>query len=118
MHLLNIKNNFVGMCVCSVVFDFATCQAPLSMRVSRQEFWSCLFWLQGLLLTQISNPQSPELTDGFFTIESHGKLPYIIILHRRLFKIMGHIYDKYRSSNNTYNTLAIFLKEKAKQTIH
>ena len=84
MNLLTIKNNLVGMCVCSVMFDFATCQASLSMRLSRQEYWNCLFFLQGLLLTQGSNPQSPELTDGFFTTDPLGKLPNKIILHKNI----------------------------------
>ena len=46
-------------------------QVPLSVGLSRQEYWSgCHALLQGIFPTQQSNPHllmSPELAGGFFT---------------------------------------------------
>ena len=67
------------VCVLSGVRLFATLwsvarQAPLSMRFSRQEYWSGLhFLLQGIFPTQGSNPTSPALAGGLFTTEPAGK---------------------------------------------
>jgi len=66
---------FSNWCVLSRVQLFVTpwtiaCQAPLSMGLSRQECWSRLhFLLQGIFLTQGSNPCPTSLTlaRGFFT---------------------------------------------------
>ena len=44
---------------CPTLCDRMDCshQAPLSMRLSRQEYWmGCHFLLQGIFLTQESNP--------------------------------------------------------------
>jgi len=63
---LNSSNNHhVCVCVCmlSHVWLFVTpwivaCQAPLSMKFSRQEYWSGFcFPFQGIFLTQGSNPR-------------------------------------------------------------
>ena len=35
---------------------YVACQAPLSMGISQQEYWSCHFLLQRIFLTQGSNP--------------------------------------------------------------
>ena len=57
-------------------------QAPLSMKFSRQEYWSGLlqgiFLFQGIFPTQGSNPSSaaPALAGGFFTTDHLGS-PYI-----------------------------------------
>ena len=63
--------------VCSPVRLFATPwtvvhQAPLSMELSRQEYWSGLpFLLQGIFTTQVLNPHllpvSPAVVGGFLT---------------------------------------------------
>ena len=54
-----------------------TCQAPLSMGFSRQEYWSGLpFPLPGDLHDpgiQPRSPVAPALTSGFFAIEPPGK---------------------------------------------
>ena len=57
----------------------ATCQAPLSMRFSRQEYWSglpCRALLQGIFPTQGSNLHLlslPALIGRFFTARSTWK---------------------------------------------
>ena len=44
-------------------------QAPLSMEFSRQEYWSsCHFLLQGILLTQGSNPKVSNCNRGFINL--------------------------------------------------
>ena len=51
------------------------CQASLSMRFPRQEYWSGLpFPSPGDLPDPGVKPMSPELTGGFFIAESLGKL--------------------------------------------
>ena len=57
------------------------CQAPLSMGLSWQEYWSelpCppLGYLPNLGVELISSP-APALTDGFFTTEPPGKTPVL-----------------------------------------
>ena len=49
---------FITVCVCSVVYNSLTPQAPLSMGFSRHEDWSagCHFLLQGIFPTQGLNP--------------------------------------------------------------
>ena len=50
------------------------CQAPLSMGFPRQEYWSGLaFPSPGDLSNPVTEPTSPTLAGGFFTIEP-GKL--------------------------------------------
>ena len=62
-----------------------TCQAPLSMGFSRQEYWSgLLFPSPGYLPNPGLNPRSPALAGGCFTTEPPGMpimcLPTIIFL--------------------------------------
>ena len=70
------------MCVCSVVSDSATpwtvaCQAPLSMGLASQEYWSGLpFPSPGGPPdpgTYPASPLAPELASGFFTPEPPGR---------------------------------------------
>ena len=50
------------------------CQAPLSMRFSRQEYWSGLpFPSPGDLPDPGLGPVSPDLAGGFFTTKPPGK---------------------------------------------
>ena len=50
------------------------CQAPLSMGLSRQEYWSGLpFPSPGDLPDPEIEPSSPALAGRFFTTEPHGK---------------------------------------------
>ena len=50
------------------------CQAPLSMRLPKQEYWSGLpFPSPGDLPDPGMEPTSPELAGRFFTIEQPGK---------------------------------------------
>ena len=59
------------LCLTLVTPWTVACQAPLSMEFSRQEYWSRLsFLLQGIFLTQGSNPKSfasLASTGEFFT---------------------------------------------------
>ena len=52
-------------------------QAPLSLRLSQQEYWSGLpFLAPGDLLEpgiESASPEAPALAGGFFTTESPGK---------------------------------------------
>ena len=51
-----------------------TCQTPLSMEFSRQEYWSgLLFPPPGDLPNPGTEPMSPALAGGFFTTEPLGK---------------------------------------------
>ena len=57
-----------------------TCQAPLSIEFSRQEYWSGLPFpaprdLPDPRIEPVS-PVSPALADGFFATEPPGKLRY------------------------------------------
>ena len=84
---LNIGSS-VNICPCSAVSDSfvtpwtATCQAPLSMGFSRQEYWSVLpFAPQGDLPNPGIEPTSPlclALVDGFFTTEPPGNPPQML----------------------------------------
>ena len=89
-HWLERKISFIqeasNLCVSrSVVSDsFATprtiaCQAPLSMEIPRQEYWSGLpFPSPGDLPnpeTEPMSPASPALVGRSFTTESPGKQP-------------------------------------------
>ena len=60
-----------------------TCQAPLSMEFSRQEYWSGLpFPPPGDLPNpgvKLVSPMSPVLAGGFFATETPGKPIYICI---------------------------------------
>ena len=50
------------------------CQAPLSMRFSKQEYWSGLpFPSPGDLPNPGTEPESPALAGGIFTTEPAGK---------------------------------------------
>ena len=50
------------------------CQAPLSMRFSKQEYWSGLpFPSPGDLPNPGTEPKSPALAGGIFTTEPAGK---------------------------------------------
>ena len=69
----------VCMCVLSDFQLFATpwtvaCQVPLTMRLSRQEYWNGLPFLSP---GDLPNPGielvSPELAGGFFITDSPGK---------------------------------------------
>ena len=66
----------------------AVCQAPLSMKFSRQEYWSGLpFPTAGDLRDpriEFMSPVSPALTGGFFTTEPPRK-PYKSIFNQSLF---------------------------------
>ena len=70
------------MCVCvfSCVRPFVTpwivtCQASLSMRFPRQEYWSGLpFPSPGHLPHLVIEPTSPALAGGFFTTEPPGNV--------------------------------------------
>ena len=50
-------------------------QAPLSMGFSRQEYWSGLpFLLQGIFLTQGSNPGLPHCRQTLYCLSHQGKV--------------------------------------------
>ena len=75
------------MCVCSVAHSCPTlcdpttvaCQAPLSMRLARQQCWSGLpFAPPGV---EPVSPASSALAGGFFTTESPGKPEIIVDSH-------------------------------------
>ena len=83
------------MCVCVCVHvspDLTlwchglSCQAPLSMELSRQEYWSVLPFLPPGNLNPGIKPTSPALADAFFTTEPLGK-PLILgyLLHKSAF---------------------------------
>ena len=90
------------VCVRSVMSDSVTpwtvtCQAPLSIEFSRQEYWSGLPFptprdLPNSRIEPVS-PMSPAWADGFFTIEPPGKLRYgDMKLAGRLGQILkGHV---------------------------
>ena len=88
-------NCLVLFCVCllSHVRIFATpwtvsCQAPLSIGFSRQEYWSGLpFPPPGDLPYPEVEPMSPALTGGFFTTEPPGK-PTKEHLHPKLYDML------------------------------
>ena len=75
-----------GCCCCCLVIKlcplFATpwtvaCQAPLSMRFPRQEYWNGLPFSSSRDLSDSGiKPESPALADEFFTTEPQGK-PYM-----------------------------------------
>ena len=51
-----------------------SCQAPLSMGIPRQDYWSGLLFLPpGALPDPGIEPMSPALAGGFFTTEPPGK---------------------------------------------
>ena len=57
------------------------CQAPLSMGLPRQEYWSRLpFPSAGDLPNPGIDPASPALADKFFTTEPPGKLKSCITM--------------------------------------
>ena len=69
------------MCVYSIMYDSlqplwtVACQAPLSMELSRQEYWSGLTFLSpGHLPDPGIKPISPSLASGFFITELPGSL--------------------------------------------
>ena len=71
------------MCLLSCVRLFATLrtvdrQAPLSMGLSRQEYWSGLPWAfsRGSSKPQIKHA-SPALAGGFFTTETLEGKPFV-----------------------------------------
>ena len=76
-------NNVVSICVLSCVQLFVTlwtitmnynCQAPLSMEISQQEYWSGLpFPPLGYLPNSGIKSMSPILAGRFFTTESPEK---------------------------------------------
>ena len=58
----------------------ASCQAPLSMEFSRQEYWSgLLFPSPGHLPNPAIKPASPTLAGSFFAIEPRGKLMSVCV---------------------------------------
>ena len=60
------------------------CQAPLSIRFSRQDYWSGLpFPPPGELPNPGIEPRSPALAGGFFTTEPPGKPNIIGIFIKR-----------------------------------
>ena len=62
--------------LCMSLCDLVTLarQAPLSMELSRQKYWSGLpFPTPGNFPTQEMEPVSSALTGGFFTTEPPGK---------------------------------------------
>ena len=87
----NMFNRWLCVCVCvcvcvscySHVQLFATLwtaahQAPLSMRVSRHEYWNGLPCLAPEDLPDPGiEPMSPALTVKFFSTEPPGKPPYV-----------------------------------------
>ena len=57
-----------------------TCQAPLSMGFSRQEYWSGVpFPPPGDLPDPGIEPASPALADGFFTPSATGKCCVVVL---------------------------------------
>ena len=70
---------FIHVCAGSVMSNSVTpwtasCQAPLSMEFSRQEYWSgLLFPSPGDLPNPAIKPASPALAGSFFAIEPPGK---------------------------------------------
>ena len=66
------------MSVCSIVtLQTIARQAPLSLGLSRQEYWSVLPFLSPGALPnpgiESESPVSPALAGRFFTTEPHGK---------------------------------------------
>ena len=58
----------------------AACQAPLSMGISRQEYWSGLLFLSARDLPgPRTEPISPALAGRFFTTESLRKPSVVVI---------------------------------------
>ena len=56
----------------------ATCQAPLAMEFSRQEYWSGLPWPPGDLPDPGIKPASPALAGGFFITSTTWETSYIM----------------------------------------
>ena len=57
-----------------------TCQAPQSMEFSRQEYWSCHFLLQGIFLTQGSNPGLPHHRLMLYPLSYQGSTEIVILI--------------------------------------
>ena len=60
-------------------------QAPLSMRFSKQEYWSGLsFPPPGVLPNTGVEPVSPALADGFFTTGATWEAPTYIYIYSEI----------------------------------
>ena len=102
---------YTHLCVsCSVMSDCVTpstvaCQAPLSMEVSRQEYWSGYpFSILGDLPNSGIKPGSPALQAGYLPSQPPGKT--FIYLMSPLIKILKNVFNK---SVMNYFPLSIFL---------
>ena len=65
-------------------------QTPLSMRFSRQEYWSGLPWrfpAPGDLPDPEMEPSSPALAGGFFINETNGSPPNNVMDHQNLLAV-------------------------------
>ena len=65
-------------------------QTPLSMRFSRQEYWSGLPWRcssPGDLPDPEMEPSSPALAGGFFINETNGSPPNNVMDHQNLLAV-------------------------------
>ena len=77
-HIIALWHSFRWVCMSAqshqTLCDPIASQIPLSMRLSRQEYWSSLpFPLPGDLPDPGIKPMSPTLTGRFFTTEPPEK---------------------------------------------
>ena len=103
---------YVYICVCAKSFPTlctpwtVACQAPLSMRFSRQEYWSgLLFPPPGIKPT---SPVSPALAGGFFNTEPLGKAIYTCVYTHTYTHTHTHTTDSqyYMAGNNIIKQLS------------
>ena len=75
-----IGDSMASSLCCAVVSSSATHwtvahQAPMSMEFFRQKYWSgCQFLLQGIFLTQGSNPGLPHCRQMLYRLSHQGSL--------------------------------------------
>ena len=77
MHILtNTKVKLLSRVRLCATLWTAAHQAPLFMRLSRPEHWSgCHFLLQGIFLTQGSNPGLPHCRQMLYHLSHQGSPP-------------------------------------------
>ena len=74
--VIHVMCVYVQPCVTLSTPGTVACQAPLSMELSRKEYWSELpFPTPGNLPDPGIEPLAPALTHGFFTTSAIGEAP-------------------------------------------